>query len=208
MNLALLRLGGSALALLFLCSCATGLPPGLTSPADTPGRGTSTEYVIGPGDTLRVFVWRNEEFSVTVPVRPDGKFSTPLVEDIQAVGRTPTALGREIEARLSQYIKNPVVTIIVTNFVGSSFQQVRVIGEATRPQAIPHHQGMTLLDVMIAVNGLTEFAAGNRAKIVRGRGTNRQQYNVRLEDLLKKGDISADAEVLPGDILIIPQSFF
>jgi len=201
------RLGSSVLALLFLASCSSKLPPEITS-KDAPAPGTSSEYVIGPGDTLRIFVWRNAEFSVTVPVRPDGKFSTPLVEDIQAVNKTPTELAREIEARLAQYIKNPVVTVIVTNFVGSSFQQVRVIGEATRPQAIPYHKGMTLLDVMIAVNGLTEFAAGNRASIVRGHGAKRQQYNVRLEDLMKKGDISADAEVLPGDILIIPQSFF
>ena len=193
--------------LLFLFSCSSKTAPELGSDK-APGTESTVQYIIGPGDTLRIFVWRNPDFSVTVPVRPDGKFSTPLVEDIQAVGKTPTVLAREVESRLGQYIKNPVVTVIVTNSVGASFQQVRVIGEATQPQAIPYHQGMTLLDVMIAVNGLTEFAAGNRASIVRGKGTQRKQYNVRLEDLLKKGDISADAEVFPGDILIIPQSYF
>jgi len=203
----MLRLGGGILVLLFLFSCSSKTAPELGSDK-APGTESTVQYIIGPGDTLRIFVWRNPDFSVTVPVRPDGKFSTPLVEDIQAVGKTPTVLAREVENRLGQYIKNPVVTVIVTNSVGASFQQVRVIGEATQPQAIPYHQGMTLLDVMIAVNGLTEFAAGNRASIVRGQGTERKQYNVRLEDLLKKGDISADAEVFPGDILIIPQSYF
>lgn len=179
------------------------------SPTNTPEAPVSSgEYLIGPGDTLQVFVWRNPEFSVTVPVRPDGKFSTPLVEDITASGKTPSQLAREIEGRLATYIRNPTVTVIVTNFVGLSSSQVRVIGEATRPQAIPHFNGMTLLDVMISVNGLTEFASGNRASVVRGRGAGRKKIQVKLENLLKDGDINADMILEPGDILIIPRSFF
>lgn len=168
----------------------------------------SIDYHVGPGDTLQVFVWRNPEFSVTVPVRPDGKISTPLVEDIVAVGRTPTELAREMEQRLSRYIRTPVVTVIVMGFVGSSSQQIRVIGEAAQSQAIPYRSGMSVLDVMIAVGGLTEFASGNRATIVRIVGNKKQYVPVRLEDLLKDGDITADVTMLPGDILIIPQSWF
>lgn len=169
---------------------------------------TSPSYQIGPGDTLQVFVWRNEEFSVTVPVRPDGNISTPLVEDIRAVGITPSDLGRAIETRLEKYIRNPIVTVIVMDFVGASNQQVKVIGEATRPQAIPFRSGMTLLDVVIAVGGLTEFANGNGAKIVRGTGENAEELPARLEDLVKRGDIGANVRMHPGDIVIIPQSWF
>ena len=141
---------------------------------------------------------------MSVPVRPDGKVSTPLVEDLPAVGRTPTELGRDIEKRLAKYIRDPVVTVIVTGFVGPFNQQIRVVGEATKPQVLQYRQNMTLLDVMIAVGGLTDFADGNHASIVR----NGKQYGVRLGDLIRRGDISANVEMKPGDVLIIPQSWF
>lgn len=169
---------------------------------------TGADYQIGAGDTLQIFVWRNPDFSATVPVRPDGKISTPLVEDIVAVGKRPTQLAREIEQRLKRFIKSPVVTVIVTDFVGQPSRQVRVIGEAAEPQAIAYREGMTVLDVMIAVGGLTEFASGNRATIVRSARGKRHQLRVKLQDLLNDGDISANIEMKPGDILIVPRSWF
>ncbi|HHQ41834.1 MAG TPA: sugar ABC transporter substrate-binding protein [Chromatiales bacterium] len=165
-------------------------------------------YIIGPGDTVNVFVWRNPELSATVPVRPDGKITTPLVEDLQASGKTPTQLARDMEQALSKYIKNPIVTVIVTGFVGRYSEQVRVVGEAAKPQALPYKEGMTLLDVMIAVGGLTEYAAGNRARLVRMVDGKQQVYTVRLEDLVRRGDVSANVRILPGDVLIIPEAFF
>ncbi len=167
------------------------------------------QYLIGPGDNLQVFVWRNPEISVTVPVRPDGKISTPLVEDMAAVGKTPTQLARDVEKVLAKYIRTPVVTVIVTTFVGTFGEQIRVVGQAAQPRALPYRERLTLLDVMIEVGGLGEFAAGNRARLVR-RTTGGEQtvYRVRLEDLLKKGDISANIAMRPGDIVIIPESRF
>lgn len=175
--------------------------------AEAPGA-ADYDYIIGPGDSLNIFVWRNPELSTSVPVRPDGKFSTPLVEDLQASGKTPTELAREVEQALGEYIRDPLVTITVGGFVGEYNEQVRVVGEAARPQAIPYRRDMTALDVMIAVGGLTEFAAGNRASIVRTEGSGQQQYRVRLEDLIKDGDISANVAMQPGDILIIPEAWF
>lgn len=165
-------------------------------------------YIIGPGDSLNVFVWRNPELSSTVAVRPDGKFSTPLVEDLQASGKTPSQLAREIEKKLAEYIRDPLVTVTVGGFIGEYSEQVRVVGEATEPQAIPYRKNMTVLDVMIAVGGLTEFAAGNRASIVRTSGQGHEQYRVRLEDLVKDGKIDANVAMQPGDILIIPEAWF
>lgn len=165
-------------------------------------------YIIGPGDNLNVFVWRNPELSASVAVRPDGKFSTPLVEDLQASGSTPSALAREIEKKLAEYIRDPLVTVTVGNFVGQYQEQVRVVGEAAKPAAIPYRKDMTVLDVMIDVGGLTEFAAGNRASIVRLSGNGHEQYRVRLEDLIKDGDIEANVAMQPGDILIIPEAWF
>jgi polysaccharide export outer membrane protein len=182
--------------------------PGSDSVPDIPTASETSEYLIGPGDSLQVFVWGNPDFSVTVPVRPDGKITTPLVEDIAAVGKTPTQLAREIEKRLERYIKRPVVTVLVTEFIGTSYQQIRIIGEASRPQAIPYRSGMTVLDVMISVGGLTEFAAGNRAKIVRKGPDSYKEIEIRLDDLLQDGDITANVVMRPGDILIIPQSWF
>ncbi len=165
-------------------------------------------YIIGPGDTIQMFVWGNPDLSASVPVRPDGRITTPLVEDVQASGKTPTQLARDMEKELSKFIKNPVVTVIVTGFVGRFSEQIRVVGEAAQPQAIPYTERMTLLDVMIAVGGLTEFAAGNRAKVIRVANGKQQEIRVRLNDLLLDGDITANIEMLPGDILIIPEAWF
>lgn len=170
--------------------------------------GQSDEYQIGPGDSLQIFVWDHEDLSTTVAVRPDGRISTPLVEDLQAAGKTPTALGRDIEEVLSEYVRSPVVTVIMQGFVGDAQQQVRVVGQAAQPKAVQYRQGMTVLDVMIAVGGLSEFAAGNRAKIVRNVNGNTVDIRVRLDNLLNDGDIKENVRMLPGDVLIIPESFF
>ena len=166
-------------------------------------------YLIGPGDRLQVFVWGNADLSTEVSVRPDGRISTPLVEDVIASGKTPVQLAREMEKQLAQFIKNPVVTVIVQEFVGDLSQQIRIVGEAAQPQSIPYRENLTLLDVMIAVGGLTEFASGNKASIVRTiNKSKKQQIRVRLEDLVKYGDISANVDMKPGDILIIPEAWF
>jgi polysaccharide biosynthesis/export protein len=169
----------------------------------------SPVYQIGPGDQLQVFVWRNPELSVTVPVRPDGRISVPLIPDLQAAGKTATQLADEISASLKKYIQEPTVTVMITNFVGPFSQQVRVVGEAAQPQAIPFRANMSVLDVMIAAGGLTRYAAGNRAVIARSDGKGHtHELHVRLGDLLKDGDLSANTAMLPGDVLIVPQSYF
>jgi polysaccharide export outer membrane protein len=169
---------------------------------------TNPEYLIGPGDTINIMVWRNAEVSMSVPVRPDGKITTPLVEDLPAAGKTSTQLARDIEKSLARFIQQPVVTVIVTNFVGNYGEQIRVIGQAAKPQALPYRRDMSLLDVMIAVGGTTEFAAGNRASLIRLVDGKQQKFNVRLDDLIKEGDISANLPMRPGDVLVIPESFF
>ena len=178
-------------------------------PAEQAQAPDSYDYTIGPGDRLNIFVWRNPDVSIgDVPVRPDGKISSPLVEDMVASGKTPTELAEDIEEVLSEVIKDPFVTVTVTQFVGQYNQQVRVVGEATQPSALPYSNDMTLLDVMIEVGGLTEFAAGNKANIVRTVNGEQQLFNVRLEDLLRDGDISANVKVYPGDIIVIPETLF
>jgi polysaccharide export outer membrane protein len=177
--------------------------PAAPATAATPDQ----KYLIGPLDTLNIIVWRNPELSLTVAVRPDGRISTPLVEDLVAQDRNPTDLARDIEKALSKYTRDPVVTVVVTTFVGAAGEQIRVIGEATKPAAIPYRQKMTVLDVMIAVGGLTDFADGNAAVLVRAKDEGKS-YGVRLRDLIKRGDISANVDVRPGDVLIIPQSWF
>jgi polysaccharide biosynthesis/export protein len=164
-------------------------------------------YIIGAGDNLNIIVWRNPELSMTVPVRPDGKIATPLIDELVAQGKNPVEVARDIEKQLSKYVRDPVVTVIVTSFVGPYSEQIRVVGEAAKPQFLAYKQQMTLLDVMIAVGGLTDFAAGNEATILRSSEGNKQ-YSVRLKDLIKRGDVSANVEMRPGDILIIPQSLF
>lgn len=174
----------------------------------TQGEKIPHDYLIGPGDTLNIIVWRNPEISMSVPVRPDGKITTPLVEDLPASGKTSTELARNIEETLSKYLQQPVVTVVVTGFVGPFDEQIRVIGEAAQPQALPYRENMSLMDVMIAVGGLTDFAAGNRARIIRNIDGLQQQFRVRLEDLIRDGDISANVPVYQGDVLVIPESYF
>ena len=185
------------------------LPGAPSIPATGPrvDAATGSEYIIGPGDSLQVFIWRNAELSVTVPVRPDGKISTPLVEDMVAVGKTPSKLARDIEAVLAAYIRTPQVNVIVTNAV-STFSQVRVLGQVTTPQAVPYREGMTVLDAILAVGGLGEFAAGNRGKIVRVVNGKSQEIKVRLGDLVNDGDVSQNLPLKPGDVLVVPESRF
>jgi polysaccharide export outer membrane protein len=186
-----------------LSGCGTASYPPAPVQAATP----DYRYLIGPLDTVNVIVWRNPELSMVVPVRPDGRITMPLVEDVQALGRSPSALARDVEKALSKYIRDPVVSVIVTSFQGPYSEQVRIIGEAAKPQSLPYRQSMTILDVMIQAGGLTDFAAGNRAVLVRG-SEGGKQYSVRLADLIKRGDISANVDVKPGDVIIIPQSWF
>ena len=196
----LVLLAGLAVALLAGCKSTYGPPPAVASSPDY-------RYLIGTGDSVNVIVWRNPELSMTVPVRPDGRLTMPLVEDLPALGRSPTDLAREIEKALSKYVRDPVVTVIVAGASGPFSEQIRIIGEASKPQALPYRQNMTVLDVMIAVGGLTDFADGNKTVLVRGAEQGKM-YTVRLNDLIKRGDISANVDVKPGDVLIIPQSWF
>ena len=179
-----------------------------TVPYDERSSGPDYNYVIGPGDTMEIFVWGNEELSTTGIVRPDGKFTTRLVEDLPASGKTSTELARDIEEAYAEYVRQPVVSVIVNGFVGVPEQQVRVVGEAMTPSSVPYRQHMTLLDLMIAVGGMTEFAAGNKSVLVRTFNGEQRSYSVRLDDLLKDGDISANMAMMPGDIVIISESWF
>jgi len=201
----------AAALVLSACSNQPAINPGSSqaagnpaNPADAPGY----EYIIGPGDTLDIFVWGYKDLSVTIPVRPDGRITTRLVEDMQASGKTPTLLARELERKYTSYVKNPTVTVTVNKFVGSPSQQIKVVGGGAEPKTVPYRNSMTLLDVMIEVGGLGKFSNGNKAVLVRQVNGKKQTYKVRLHSLLKKGDITANREVLPGDILIIPESWF
>jgi len=188
----------------FLGGCASmgSLPP-LPAAAETP----ALRYRIGPLDTLNIVVWRNPELSTQVTVRPDGFVSTPLVDDLQAAGKTPSELSRELEKSLTRLLRDPVVSVVVTGFQGVYSDQIRIVGEAAKPQSVPYRQNMTVLDVMIQVGGITDFADGNGAVLIRG-AEGGKQYSVRLKDLLRRGDISANAAMMPGDVIIIPQSWF
>lgn len=194
---------GGFLGALALSGCATNNYP----PAPVKAADPDYNYVIGPGDSVQIQVWRNPEISASVPIRPDGKLTAPLIEDLPAMGKDSTTLARDIEKALEKYIREPIVTVIVSGFVGPYSEQIRVIGEASKPQALPYKQKMTLLDLMIVVGGITDFADGNGASILRTSEGNKQ-YSVRLKDLLKNGDVSANVDMKPGDILIIPQSWF
>ena len=194
---------GLTLCLAGLAACGTGKYP----PAPISAASADYSYLIGPGDMVNIVVWRNPELSMTVPVRPDGKISAPLVEDMPALGKDPTTLARDIEKALAKYILDPKVNVVVTAFVGPYSEQIRVVGEAARPQVLAYKQKMTLLDVMIAVGGVTDFADGNHASILRTADGNKQ-YSVRIADLIKRGDVSANVEMRPGDVLIIPQGWF
>jgi polysaccharide biosynthesis/export protein len=196
-----LALVASALVLA-ACQTAPSFPP-----APAQAGATDYNYVVGPGDTLNIIVWRNPELSMTVPVRPDGKLSTPLVDELVVQGKTSTEIARDVEKAVAKYVRDPVVTVVVTQFVGPYSEQIRVIGEAAKPQFLPYKNKMTVLDVMIAVGGLTDFADGNAATILRN-AEGGKRYTVRLRDLIRRGDVSANVEMRPGDVLIIPQGWF
>ena len=212
MPTARLSLTASALAALSLAGCASGggteLPPAsFVAMQEGPGE----EYVIGPLDELTIHVWRNPELGAEkIQVRPDGRITTPLVTDMPAVGKTPAMLAEDIRLQLSQYIENPLVSVIVTNFAGTFSQQIRVVGATAQPASIPYRANMTVLDAMIAVGGLSEFAAGNRAKLIRfdKQAGRQREYALRLGDLLKDGDSRANGMLHPGDVIIIPESMF
>jgi polysaccharide export outer membrane protein len=201
------RAAGVVLAgvMLALTACATTDYPSLAADRT---QVPQHEYLIGPGDTINITVWRNPEVSLTVPVRPDGKITTPLVQDMNASGKTATQLARDLEKSLEKYIQQPIVTVIVTGFVGPYSEQIRVIGQATKPQALPYRENMSLMDVLIAVGGITEFASGNKAVLIRNVDGKQQTFALRLNDLIKRGDLSANASMRPGDVLVIPESFF
>lgn len=203
----LLGLAARASTLLLAAAIAGCGTTGAYPPAPLTVNSPATQYRIGPMDTLNIVVWRNPELSTTVTVRPDGYFSSPLAPEVKAAGKTPAEVSKELEAVLAKVVRDPVVSVVVGGFQGVYGEQIRIVGEAARPQSVPYRQNMTLLDVMIQVGGLTEFADGNSAVLVRG-SEGGKQYSVRLKDLLKRGDISANAAVLPGDIVIVPQSWF
>lgn len=200
------RIAIFTLAALMLSGC--GGADRLPSASSDVGEVDTPLYRIGPGDALRIFVWRNPELESQAQVRPDGRITVPLIDDLKAAGKTPTELARDIEASLAAFVQDPLVTIMVTGFVGTFEQQVRVVGAATNPSAIPYRANMTLLDVMIAVGGLTETAAGNRGTLIRMVDGEQKEYRVKLDSLMKQGEISANVHVLPGDIIIIPESLF
>ena len=197
------------LSVVMVLAAAAGLGSCANLPPPPPFATQGSLYRIGPGDGLYIFVWENRDLSTSVTVRPDGRVSFPLVNDVVAAGKTPTQLSRDIQGRLAKYVKDPVVTVMVNNFVGEYSEQIRIVGEATKPAAIPYRNGMTVLDAMITVGGLTQYADGDRSTLVRavGRGT-KETYGLALDKLLKDGDISVNVPLKPGDIIIIPQTFF
>ena len=197
----------SFFVLLFVQGCTSSTPrPPVAKDQISPQQ--EYDYLIGPGDSVEIFVWSNPELTVTVPVRPDGKITTRLVEGIEASGKTPAQLARDIEKAYSEYVKNAVVSVIVNGFVGVPYQQVRVVGEAAKPLSIPFRKHMTLLDLMIEVGGLTDYADGNNAVLIRNFEGKQKTFTVRLDDLVRGGDISANIALWPGDIIIIPESWF
>jgi polysaccharide export outer membrane protein len=199
-------------ALLATIGCAMADAP-VPAPSDAPAmpakpaEGVTNDYIIGPGDMLQIFVWRNPELTTSVPVRPDGKISTPLVEDMVAVGKSPSTLARDIEKVLANYVRSPQVNVIVTSPI-SVFSQVKVIGQVSKPQALPYREGMTVLDAVLATGGLAQFAAGNRARIVRTENGKQVEIKLKLESLVNKGDMSQNKPLKPGDVLLVPESRF
>lgn len=168
----------------------------------------STRYRIAPGDTVQIFVWRNPEVSTSVPVRPDGLLSAPLLEEVPAAGKTPAELARDLEAELSTYLRDPLVTVIVNGFTGTYREQIRVLGEAAQPRALLYRDSMTLLDVLIQTGGVTEFADGNNATLVRFVDGKQEEFRLRLDDLIRDGDITANVDMRPGDVIIVPEAWF
>jgi polysaccharide export outer membrane protein len=190
-----------------LAFAANATQPVASPPEPNRVEDASSSYVIGPGDTVQVFVWRNPELTTTVPVRPDGKISTPLVEDMIAVGKTPSELARDIEKVLAEYVRSPQVNVIVTQPV-SMFSQVKVIGQVTTPQALAFREGMTVLDAILAVGGLGPFASGNRSKIIRVEGGKQREIKVKLDNVVNKGDLATNVPLKPGDVLVVPETAF
>ncbi len=188
------------------CTSPTNSRPEL--PAASGDAQYSTRYRIAPGDNVQIFVWRNPEVSTTVPVRPDGLLSAPLLEEVPAAGKTPAELARDLEAELSTYLRDPLVTVIVNQFGGTYREQIRVVGEAAQPRALIYNDSMTLLDVMIQTGGLTQYANGNQATLVRIEEGEQQEYRVRIDDLIRNGDISANVDMRPGDVIIVPEAWF
>jgi len=206
----------SASILIGFSTLALAQEPAVVAPATdsaapiapaVPAPTTGPDYVIGPGDVLQVFVWRNPELTTSVPVRPDGRISTPLVEDMVAVGKTPSALARDIERVLGDYVRSPQVNVIVTE-PASVFSQVRIIGQVARPQAIAYREGMTVLDAVLAVGGLGQFAAGNRARVMRQVDGKQKEIRVKLGALVNDGDMTQNVTLLPGDVLVVPETRF
>jgi polysaccharide biosynthesis/export protein len=204
---ALLIVGWLALNPLILSCASAPTPAPASTPSPAEAKAPDSNYIIGPGDTLEVFVWRNPELSVSVPVRPDGKISTPLVEDMVAVGKTPPQLARDMEKVLSEYVRAPKVNIIVTT-AASAFSLVKVVGQVQHPSALPYREGMRVLDAILAVGGLTQFASGNRARIVRMENGKETTIHVKVADLVNSGDVKQNALLKPGDVLVVPQSIF
>ncbi len=194
-----------AAGLLLVLALGAGTTLAQERPAESPPATVGSDYLVGPGDTLQIFVWDHADLTTAVQVRPDGKISTPLVEDLQAAGKSTTALARDVENVLSEYVRSPVVTVIVQEFVGSSDQQIRVVGAAAAPRTLQYRQGMTVLDVVIEVGGLSEFAAGNRAKIIRTVDGDTKEIRVKLKDLLN-GKVKENIAMVPGDVLVVPES--
>jgi polysaccharide biosynthesis/export protein len=217
MSLSLSQLAGSLVQCwlyrlwVVACGCLCGFTVGAQQPrtadAPAPSAVVDDNYMIGPGDTLQIFVWRNPELTATIPVRPDGKISTPLVEDMVAVGKSPSELARNIEVQLAEYVRSPQVNVIVTQSV-SAFSQIKIIGQVVNPQAVPYREGMTVLDAVLAAGGLAPFAAGNRAKIVRTEDGKQKELRVRLEKLVNGGDMEQNLQLRPGDVLVVPESRF
>lgn len=203
----LLLLGWLALSPLLVSCASTPTPAPGPTPAPTAAAAAEGSYIIGPGDTLKVFVWRNEELSATVPVRPDGKISTPLVEDMVAVGKTPSQLARDMEKVLSVYVREPKVNIIVTT-PASAYSLVKIVGQVQKPSALPYREGMRVLDAILAVGGLTQFASGNRSRIVRVENGKETIIHVKVADLVNNGDVQQNFLLKPGDVLVVPQSIF
>ena len=210
-----LTLAGWLAITLLIISCASSPPPAAPVPAPASGATSAApakavvgpDYIIGPGDTLQIFVWRNPELTIQVPVRPDGKISTPLVEDMVAVGKTPPQLARDMEGVLSEYVRSPKVNIIVTT-AASAFSLVKVVGQVAHPQALPYREGMTVLDAVLEVGGLGQFASGNRSRIVRMVNGKEIVIHVKLADLVNDGDVKENVSLKAGDVLIVPQSLF
>jgi polysaccharide biosynthesis/export protein len=204
----LLLAGSLAITPLIIIGCTSSAPLELPpTPSQAAAKAAGNDYIIGPGDVLEVFVWRNPELSVTVPVRPDGKISTPLVENMVAIGKTPPQLARDMEVVIAEYVRSPKVNIIVTT-AASAFSLVKVVGQVAHPQALPYREGMTVLDAILAVGGLGQFASGNRARIVRVEHGQQTTIHVKVADLVNSGDVRENMALKPGDVLVVPQSIF